>query len=290
MQCTGYNSALGLGALNNITQGAGNVALGAFAGGTGNINNLNIPAGSSVFSSNTLVGYYSGNLLTTGSSNTFVGAAAGANETTGGSDIVIGAGQKVATPGNGHYLNIGNTIFGTGINSTTSGNIGIGTTNPTSTLYVNGSIYATSKTSGFSFTKEMVVGPKGFRVGDVVEYTGEIAKEIAIGGAYASIGKIAKNSTKENRNAWVIVSVNPESNPNSGAGKDEITYGILLSGTAKCGRLKGKGKKGDYLASSSDGLLQVDNNAPRGSIIGQLISDVPDENEEKLRDIMGVRL
>jgi len=136
----------------------------------------------------------------------------------------------------------------------------------------------------------MVAGPSDLKVGDTVEYTGEIAATIETGGAYASIGRVRKNTIRENKNAWVIVSKNPESNQFSKAGKGETTYGILLTGTARCAKLKGSGRTGDYLVATEDGRLEVNNNAPRGCIIAQLIVDAAENDKKELKDIMGLRM
>jgi hypothetical protein len=76
--------------------------------------------------------------------NTALGFLAGGNGLTGGNNnIAIGANTDLSPYGESNQMNIGNAIFGTGMNGSRTapaGNIGIGTSTPTSTLEVNGSI------------------------------------------------------------------------------------------------------------------------------------------------------
>ena len=95
--------ALGYQALDSVTTGYNNTALGYGTFGS-----------------------------TTGNNNIAIGANAGSTLTSGSNNIAIGAGVDVQTATASNQLNIGNWIYGTG------GNIGIGATNPTAKLEVNG--------------------------------------------------------------------------------------------------------------------------------------------------------
>ena len=74
--------------------------------------------------------------------NIGLGAMAGANLTTGSNNIVIGYNVNLPSATGSYQLNIGNLIFGTGINGTenaiSSGKIGIGTAAPAARLHVAG--------------------------------------------------------------------------------------------------------------------------------------------------------
>lgn len=86
------------------------------------------------FSNNSLFGYRAGYVLTTGSNNIAIGYKAGESLTTGTKNIVIGYDIDTPTATSVNTLNIGNLLYGTGIdgvNTTLStGNIGIGVANP----------------------------------------------------------------------------------------------------------------------------------------------------------------
>jgi hypothetical protein len=109
-----YNTALGNGALYAVTSGSGN---------TGS-------------------GYAAGNKINTGNYNTVVGFEAGNNLTTGSNNIVIGTYNNYAPAvDSSNTLNIGNLIYGTGLNGTqntpSTGNVGIGTSTPATSLQID---------------------------------------------------------------------------------------------------------------------------------------------------------
>ena len=131
------NVLLGSNAGYNNTTGSSNVVIGTNAG-YGSVGSL--------YSGNTLVGSFSGMSLTTGDYNVLFGNNAGNNLTTGSNNIAIGSVDLPSATAD-NQLNIGNIIFGTdidGFGSTLStGNIGIGLTNPGAKLEVKGSADAT---------------------------------------------------------------------------------------------------------------------------------------------------
>jgi LysM repeat protein len=121
---------------NNISYNAqGYTAIG-FASG------YNLTTGSDY---NTLLGFDSGYGITTGNHNLFLGdnsTQGNASETTGSSNIKIGDNITLPSGTASNQLDIGSLIFGTGINgqgmTVSTGNIGIGITNPSSRLTVQG--------------------------------------------------------------------------------------------------------------------------------------------------------
>ncbi|KKM87234.1 hypothetical protein LCGC14_1271010, partial [marine sediment metagenome] len=131
---------------------------------------------SSAGSSNSFLGYGAGG-LNTGSSNVYLGYQAGNNGTTGSNNIVLGYDIDVPSATGNEQLNIGNLIFGTGIDGTgttiSTGNIGIGTISPAYDLDVNGDIRAIGSVyyggtignpDGTPYTKPDFVFEEGYEV------------------------------------------------------------------------------------------------------------------------------
>src|SRR5207237_755994 len=92
---------------------------------------------------NVVEGYNALANLLVGSNNTVLGANTGLslNNTTGSNNILIGYQTDTIGHTDNNFLNIGNDIFGTGLNGSTStpaGYIGIGTTSPSARLGVTG--------------------------------------------------------------------------------------------------------------------------------------------------------
>ena len=124
------NVAIGESALGGLINGSNNVAIGSdAASGT-----------DATFSNSVVIGANAGKLITTGGNNIILGYQAGNSLTSGGSNIIIG--YDIEAPSNtaSNQLNIGNLIFGTGIDGTgtniSSGNVGIATSTPEARLVV----------------------------------------------------------------------------------------------------------------------------------------------------------
>lgn len=145
----GNNVAMGSFALYNSTKGFSNVAIGHSAM-TGNTEgNSNIAIGQSTLPYNTTgdlnvaIGHsaLSNPLNKTGHHNIGIGFTAGGNlEDATSNNIAIGSFQDLAISTGSNQLNIGGAIFGTGLTGTQAapaGNIGIGTTAPSTRLEVN---------------------------------------------------------------------------------------------------------------------------------------------------------
>ncbi|MCU0679531.1 MAG: hypothetical protein MUC28_03770, partial [Planctomycetes bacterium] len=101
---------------------------------------------------NVLLGYKAGYGLTTGDNNILLGYQAGDNLTMGDNNILLGYNIDARSPDSANTLNIGNLIFGFGINGegtdVSSGNIGIGTATPLAKLDVFGN-FIISTSSGY---------------------------------------------------------------------------------------------------------------------------------------------
>ena len=150
------NNILGYQAGQFNTSGYSNNFIGNQAGysnidGFGN-NFLGAAAGISNISGyyNHFSGVYAGYANTTGSNNVYIGYAAGSNET-GSENVIIGSNQSTPILNGSNQLVIG-AVSGTWINGNSSYNVGIGLTNPTSKLTVEGNVLVsgvTTSTGGF---------------------------------------------------------------------------------------------------------------------------------------------
>jgi hypothetical protein len=126
---SGYNNTTGYG--NNFFGYAG------YANTTGSNNNF--------------FGFGAGNANTSGSDNIYIGQATGNANVTGSENVIIGKGQNAPILNGSNQLVIG-AGSGTWIYGNSSYNVGIGITNPTSKLTVQGNVLVsgvTTSTGGF---------------------------------------------------------------------------------------------------------------------------------------------
>ncbi len=223
------NTALGYYALNSNTTGEANVAVGASAmqlNTTGSHNVaigqaallLNLAATNTVAighfagrgngdasQNNVFLGYSSGYNNTTGSNNILLGYQSGEALTTGSNNIVIGYDIDAPSVSSSNILNIGNLIYGTGLNGVdttlSTGNIGIGTTSPFAKLSVVGQVVgqyftATSSTASTfpyaSTTALTVSGTNGLTIsslnGPLQANNGTVSATSSIGVLYGGTG------------------------------------------------------------------------------------------------------
>jgi trimeric autotransporter adhesin len=139
------NTAMGRSALRQNTTGSQNVAIGTaamFESLAGN-QNVSIGALSSYYvkgNANVAIGFEALYLLNSpGNENTAIGTNAGKFLLSGSRNIIIGQNTDVPINTGSNQLNIGNTVYGTGIGTTTA-KIGIGELNPQTKLEVNGAL------------------------------------------------------------------------------------------------------------------------------------------------------
>jgi hypothetical protein len=139
------NTGVGYYALNGNTTGNNNTSLG-----------YNSLANETIGSGNIALGYDEGYGITSGNNNVFLGydtsSFGGGNISSGSNNIGIGFNTVFPSATNNNQLNIGNTIFGTLVATSTSNvvptsfagaAIGIGTSTPTQTLSVAGGLELT---------------------------------------------------------------------------------------------------------------------------------------------------
>ena len=179
-------SAFGNGALA-IATGNENSAFGSSSGAslTNGTSNTLIGRASGVYlssgSNNTLVGYYAGggSLNASTSNNTYLGYNSGVSMSTGSSNTIIGTfngnqnGLNIRTSSNNVVLSDGDGNIRFYANS--SGNVGIGTTNPTSALTVTGTTQTDKLNvgTGVSISTGIVTATNGFHsgIGTAVQIT-----------------------------------------------------------------------------------------------------------------------
>ena len=158
------NTALGHSALLFSTSTSDTVALGyraAYGSATTNFTGgtfVGLRAGHTITTGdyNTAIGYYTGNTLSSGANNVLLGAYAGENVTTGSNNIVVGYNIHAPDGTASNQLNIGNIIYGTGVDGSDStlstGSVGIGTTTPASKLDVWGDLRVGTSSTPALFT------------------------------------------------------------------------------------------------------------------------------------------
>lgn len=154
-----FNIANGYAALYSNTTGNGNVANGSYSLESNTTGFLNTANGSTslrsntIGSSNTAFGDATLHANTSGDKNIALGSWAGYNVTTGSNNILIGYRVYAPTGSESNQMSIGNIIFATDVDGVehtiSSGNVGIGTKNPSQKLSVAGIIEST--TGGFQF-------------------------------------------------------------------------------------------------------------------------------------------
>ena len=174
-----YNTGIGWNSLVNNTIGSGNVAMGILSLYNNIAGNDNTATGSQSLqfnttgSNNTAMGSLS-LWKATGSSNVAVGAGAGLSITTGSKNTILGSytgnqnGLDIRTSSNNVVLSDGDGNIRFYANS--SGNVGLGTTNPTSALTVVGASGTTLLVTGG--TIPIQIGGNGvsgtiFKVGEI---------------------------------------------------------------------------------------------------------------------------
>ncbi|MBC7421356.1 MAG: hypothetical protein H7328_11565, partial [Bdellovibrio sp.] len=147
------NTSLGASSLYSNMNGSINVAIGANSMSSNTSGGFNTATGFSALYSNstggnnTATGQAALGALTTGSNNSALGYQVGlTNLISGSHNILIGTSGAVDTPAaaTSNFLNIGNTIFATGVGTGTlaapAGNVGIGTTTPAYKMDVIGDV------------------------------------------------------------------------------------------------------------------------------------------------------
>lgn len=141
------NMGMGLGALGNTTNGIENVGIGvntlaSNVNGQDNVaigDSAGVGVGGNSFTNNTLLGAKSGRVLTTGSNNIFVGFGSASTSDIASNNICIGYNCTLASTTANSQLNIGDTLYGLNMGSTTGMRIGIGSSSPITTFAVVGS-------------------------------------------------------------------------------------------------------------------------------------------------------
>ncbi|SHL98920.1 beta strand repeat-containing protein [Flavobacterium chilense] len=174
----GWNTAVGYLALvgagtTTLNTGINNVALGVSALNTNQSGQSNVAVGSSALSTNisgsnnTVLGTNALNISTAGNYNVAIGASTGTGNliglTTGSNNILIGGSSvniiNASTQTVSNEMNIGNTLFGTGVNGAaggTAGRIGVNTNAPGTTLDVNGQVTVRTLSTGTALDNVVV--------------------------------------------------------------------------------------------------------------------------------------
>jgi trimeric autotransporter adhesin len=135
------NAVFGHAAMSRANTGANNnsaFGVNALAGPNG---------GSSSGKWNVGVGSAAG-FSNTGDSNTFVGGNAGQSHGAGNRNVAIGFGAALQSPSTSYQLSIQNVIYGTNMNTTAGGKIGIGLSAPSEQLHTNAGVRFQGLTTG----------------------------------------------------------------------------------------------------------------------------------------------
>lgn len=194
---TGHrNNAMGFGSMLANTTGSYNVANGAFTLLHNTSGDYNSAFGDDVMTQNTsgagntAIGSQSLYFNTTGNDNTALGVGAGINNSTGSGNTFIGMGSNANDANLANATAIGHRAFVASSNSLVLGsingvngatentNVGIGTTTPSATLDVIGTINATSwKTSSMDVNGYAEMGGVLMQWG-IADYTSNTAETI----------------------------------------------------------------------------------------------------------------
>jgi len=176
------NTATGEDALYKNTTGSANIATGAYAL-FNNTNRSHLVAfgDSALFNNgigatltieatqNTAIGSKALLANTTGYQNTTLGYMAGDNITSGSGNIIIGSSVDAPSATGSNQLNIGNTLYG----DLANGYLGLGTTTPTATLDVTGTLrYVDGKQAAGLILVSDASGNAGWADGDTVNSGG----------------------------------------------------------------------------------------------------------------------
>ncbi|MCR4333795.1 MAG: hypothetical protein NUV60_02170 [Patescibacteria group bacterium] len=217
------NAAFGVSALENNASATNTVAVG-YKAGFGVL-------GQSAFQNATLLGYQAGLGLTTGNNNTLLGYQAGSNLTTGSGNVIIGYNISATSSMATNSLNIGNLIFGTGLDGTdttlSSGNVGIGTTTPDTKLSVNGTIYSsiTELVTNGTFSSDISGWTDNSGVGSSIAWSSGFSGSLLLSGATANA--IADQTLTTRIGARYIVKVTAP----AAAHNFDVRIGSTLGGT-----------------------------------------------------------
>lgn len=149
-----YLVALGHSALHKNSGGTKNLGIGFQAGYNNKTGSNNIIIGhqagygsdnASNYSYNVVVGYGAGGVLqTNGNLNTLIGYQTGDNITTGASNIIIGANIDAPSATGSNQLNIGNLIYG----DLSTSKVGVGTSTPSTLLHLTATTTPTLRIGG----------------------------------------------------------------------------------------------------------------------------------------------
>lgn len=246
----GYNSMYYADSVSASPVASYNTALGAFSlqGSTTSANNTG--------TMNTALGHSSLKNMTSGSGNIGVGYNAGSAITTGSSNVVIGStsASAIATTSNNVLIADGQGNERVRINS--SGNVGIGTTNPLNRLHVysttladglsvdgtnspsiilrsNGTIkgYAPAISSGVgSFFTDSVAGDFAFRseANNILFGRGSGASTMAVVGSNVGIGTTTPNAKLSVKESSTAEAIGLDLANINGSGSDQTSVAINL--------------------------------------------------------------
>ncbi len=267
-----HNTAFGMSSLPRVTTGTYNTAIGTNAGFSLRYGSSNTILGESAMynlyngDNNTAIGREAGRSVG-GSNNIFIGYRAGDNGSSNSDrNIVIGTDIDLVDDQADNQLNIGNIIFGTGIDGVgstlSSGNIGIGVTTPTDKLHVAGSLRV-----------EGAIKDSNNSAGG----SGQILSSTGTGTAWTSLSSVSLGSIDQHTD--VDTSTNTPSNGQvlSWDGSNWIPDSISnLETTTNIANTISGHKIADY--TNEDGLVQAINETVTSLALNSNSLDYTDEN------------